>query len=272
MSASPDHGPSPTAPASRRGFGERLRLVRSKRNQDWWSIVLGGPVAQVMAAVIGDVRFITPNGVTWVAFACKLACVPLVLVGTREADLAAVVCMQLNVVLDCLDGVLARYRKAGSQTGAFLDKVTDSIGLLALGGAFAYRVHRQSGDATAALLLCAACALWSVRMYAYWVVAFIEKERGAPKPTATADNRRPFGELGFGARLAYYVTSTWRIVLFAEADVFFWLGLGLLAGWERPVAYIVAAGLGAWSAGIIVYRYVTVVRLDAWLRDKAIRP
>lgn len=268
MSASPPSAVTSDA-AQRPRFVERLRRARSKRNQDWWSIVLGGPIAQIIAAVVADMRWITPNRVTWLAFALKLACAPLVLVGSRHADIAATICMQLNVVLDCLDGVLARYRKAGSVTGAFLDKVTDAVGLLALGGAFAARVYRDTGDHVAALLLIGACALWSVRVYAYWVVAYIEKDKGAPRLTATADNRKDFGSLSFAERLGYYAASTWRIALFAEADLFFWLGLALITGWELPIAYVVGVGLGSWSLGILIHRYVTMVRLDAWLRRQA---
>jgi phosphatidylglycerophosphate synthase len=249
-------------------FAARLKRTRQKRNDDWWSIVLGGPLAQILAAILADVRWITPNGVTWIAFLLKLACAPLLLLGTRSADVAAVVCMQVNVVLDCLDGVLARYRKTGSATGAFLDKVTDAVGLVALSGAFALRLHRDTGDGLAALVLVLGTGLFLVRIYAYWVVAFIEKDKGAPKPTITADIRKEFGELTFGERLLYYAGSTWRIVLMAEADVYFWLALALLTGWMVPIAWGVGLGLGLWSIGIIIYRYVTVVRLDAWLKAR----
>ena len=249
-------------------FAARLKRTRQKRNDDWWSIVLGGPIAQVLAALLADVRFVTPNRVTWLAFLFKLACAPLIFVGTWTADLTAVVLMQANVVLDCLDGVLARYRKAGSATGAFLDKVTDAVGLLFLCGAFSLRLYRDTGDGLGALVLAAGCGLFLVRIYAYWVVAFIEKDKGAPKPTITADIRKEFGELTFGERLAYYAASTWRIVLFAEADVYFWLALALLTGWLRPIAWGVGLGLGLWSSGILIYRYVTVLRLDAWARAK----
>lgn len=246
-------------------FSARLARARQKRNDDWWSIVFGGPIAQVLAALVGHVAWITPNRVTWVGFVLKLACVPLILVEARAADLAAVVCLQVNVVLDSLDGVLARYRRAGSVTGAFLDKVTDALGLSAVLLAVAVRVHGE--DPAAALLLVGGCALWLVRIYAYWVVAFLEKEHGVPRPTITADIRKPFGAMRLGERLAYYARSCWRVVMFAEADVYFWLGVALVGGWLAPVARVVGVGLGAWSLIVLGYRYVAVRRVDAWRRE-----
>lgn len=244
-------------------FSARLARTRQKRNDDWWSIVFGGPIAQVLVALVAEVRWITPNRVTWASFVLKLAAVPLILAGSREADLAAVACLQLNVIFDCVDGVLARYRRAGSVSGAFLDKVTDLIGLFGVVLAVAVRLREAAPGAALALLV--GCGLWCARLYSYWVVAFIEKEHRVPNPTARADKRQPFGELRFGQRLAYYLRSTWRIALVAEADVYFWLGVALVGGWLVPVAWGVGVGLGAVSLAMVGYRFVVVTRLDALL-------
>src|SRR6185436_6163628 len=84
----------------RRSFAERYRLMRSRWNEDWWSIAFGGPIGNVLNAVIADVPWITPNGLTWLSFLCKLAAAPLLVLGDRGADLAAVVLFQLHTILD----------------------------------------------------------------------------------------------------------------------------------------------------------------------------
>jgi phosphatidylglycerophosphate synthase len=267
---------STTTTATGATLGERLRRMRSKRNQDWWSIVFGGPVATFLAAVVADVTWVTPNRLTWLAFVCKLGAVPLIIVGAgaggAPADLAAVVLLQLNAVLDCMDGVLARYRRAASVFGAFLDKVTDAIGLLAIMGAFGWRVRHETGDGAALVLCLVAAMLWITRLYAYWVVAFYEKEKRMPAPQAAAETRRDFGDLGLGERLRYYLASTYRVFFFAEADAFFWLGLALVTGWLRPIAWIYGVGLAAWSLGIVIHWTVRARAIDAWARGGGRQP
>ena len=50
--------------------------------------MLGGPVGNFLNAFIADVSWITPNAITWVSLLCKLACVPLLLLGTWAGDVA----------------------------------------------------------------------------------------------------------------------------------------------------------------------------------------
>jgi len=248
----------------RRSFGERLRLARSKRNEDWWSIVFGGPVAQVLTALIAEVGWITPNRLTWLSFLAKLAAVPLVLAGTPAAGIAAVALLQANVVLDCMDGILARYRGASSALGAFLDKVTDAVGLLAVMGAFGVRTYRDTGDGWALAVVLAGAGLWLARIYAYWVIAFFERQARVPEPTAGGELRADFGDLDLGGRLAYYGSSMWRVVLLAEADAFFWIGVALATGWLRPIAYVYGGGLALYSVALLVLRGRRAAAVDAW--------
>ena len=80
---------------------------------------------------------ITPNGVTWLMIAMGAAAgVTLLLPGWPGAVLA-VLCAQLQMLMDCVDGELARWRGHCSATGVFLDKVghylAEALILLALG-------------------------------------------------------------------------------------------------------------------------------------------
>jgi phosphatidylglycerophosphate synthase len=254
---------TPAAPP----FRERLRRARSKRNEDWWSIVFGGPIAQVLTALTAELAWITPNRLTWLSFLAKLAAAPLILQGSPGATLAAILLLQANVVLDCMDGILARYRKASSVLGAFLDKVTDAIGLLAVMGAFGLRTYRETGDGWAFAVVLAGVGLWQARVYAWWVLAYFEKQAGMPKPTSGGEPRADFGDLDLGGRLAYYAASTWRIVMLSEADAFFWLGLALATGWLQPIAYLYGGGLVLWSIGMLTQRALRAAAVDTWARQ-----
>jgi phosphatidylglycerophosphate synthase len=246
-------------------FAERYRLMRSRWNRDWWSIAFGGPVGNLLTALIADVRWITPNGITWVSFLCKLVAVPLLVWGY---DIAVIVMFQLHTVLDCMDGTLARYRKRPSVMGAFLDKVTDMIGLLAIMSAFGWRAAIESGDTRvllAAVLIAGAILL---RSYVFWVVAHFEREHEHVKPT-TGDLRKDFSSLTLGERLKMYVKWQWTVIEFAEADMYFWLSLGLAIGELRWTVYFLAIAVGIWTVLIIGRRYWTIHQIDVRKRTSS---
>jgi phosphatidylglycerophosphate synthase len=240
-------------------FTERYRAMRSRWNRDWWSIAFGGPVGNLLTAVIADVRWITPNGITWLSFLCKLAAAPLIVFGGY--DVLVVVLFQLHTVLDCMDGTLARYRKKPSVMGAFLDKVTDMIGLLAIMTAFGWRAGVETADARllAASILIAGALL--LRSYVFWVVAHFEREHEVQKPTA-GDQRKDFSTLTIGERFRMYVKWQWTVIEFAEADLYFWLSLGLLLDELRYTILGLAIAVGAWTVLIIGKRYWTIHQID----------
>lgn len=251
-----------------RSFGERYRLLRSRWNEEWWSIAFGGPIGNVLNTFIADVRWITPNALTLVGFLCKLVGGPLLLVRTPAADVAALVLLQLNTVFDCMDGSLARYRKASSVLGAYLDKITDAIGLSCVMLALGWRVYLDTGDAHAPLLGASIALTLVVRGYVYWVVAALERDAAVDRRTVGVDRRRDFSTMRWPERLRLYGASMWKVVLFAESDLFFWIGLGLLLHRLREAVYLMALGTGVWFVIIMVARLRTVLQLERMKRSR----
>ena len=239
-------------------------MMRTRWNEDWWSIAFGGPVGNVLTAMIADVSWITPNALTWLSFLCKLVAAPLLLVGSIEADIAVVVLFQGHTVLDCMDGTLARYRKKPSVMGAFLDKVTDMVGLVAIMSTLGWRAAVDSGDPRVLVVSMLIASLLLLRAYVFWVVANFEREHQVVKPTV-GDRRKDFSTLTLRERAIKYVTSMWKAIELAEADLYFWLSLGLLLRELRVTIYALGIGVGFWSVLIIGRRYWTIHRLD---RDK----
>lgn len=246
-------------------FRERYKLMRSRWNRDWWSIAFGGPVGNFLTAIIADVRWITPNGITWVSFLCKVAAVPLLLYGH---DIAVIVMFQLHTVLDCMDGTLARYRKKPSVMGAFLDKVTDMIGLLAIMSAFGWRAAVESGDAKVLLASVLIAGAILLRSYIFWVVAHFEREHEVAKPSV-GDLRKDYSTLTLGERFKMYVKWQWTVIEFAEADMYFWLSLGLVLRELRWTVYLLALAVGVWSVLIIGRRYWTIHQIDVRKRTSS---
>lgn len=246
--------------SERRSYGERYRLLRSKWNEEWWSIAFGGPIGNVLNAFIADVPWITPNTITLVGFLCKLAIVPLVITGGFECDVAAVILLQFAVVCDCMDGSLARYRKKPSVLGAFLDKVTDAIGIVAIFGAFGWRVYTETDDALALLISVGIATSLVIRGYVYWVVAALEKD--AARATTGVDTRLDYSRMSAGDRLRLYIKSMPRIIAFNESDLYFWLGLGLVLSESHTMIYVLGVALACWFVGIMTMRISTVIRLE----------
>jgi phosphatidylglycerophosphate synthase len=242
-------------------FAERYRQARTRWNVDWWSISFGGPIANIAIGLVGDVGWITPNRLTWLSFLCKLAAAPLLLVGRAPADVAAIVMFQLHTILDCMDGTLARYRRTPSAMGAFLDKATDMIGLLAIMACVGWRIYVDTGDAFALLVAMLIVGSILLRSYVYWVVHALERDRKSPAPTI-GDKRRDFSMMPFRERAALYAKSQLKIVSFSEADLYFWLSLGIAIGHMRELVYVCGVACGFWACVIVGFRFWTVVKLD----------
>lgn len=247
-------------------FAARLRLLRNKRYDDWWHIVFGGPLGVFVAAVIADVRWITPNRVTIVGFAMRLAGAALIVVREPWADYGAFGLLEASLVLDITDGSLARYRQQPSALGAFLDKITDGISLAALGFLLGWRAWLDGHDALHLMAGAFLGASYLLRCYMYWVVAYLERERGAAASVGPS-LVQPFGELSFGQRLRYYLAQSWRILLFGEGDVYFWVGLALLFHRPSDIVVPLAAAMGFWLVVISGKRIRTVIALDRQARS-----
>src|SRR3712207_4229243 len=66
---------------------------------------------------------ITPNGVTWLMIASGVAAGLALLLPGWPGAVLAVLCAQVQMLLDCSDGELARWRGRSSASGVFLDKL-----------------------------------------------------------------------------------------------------------------------------------------------------
>ncbi|MHA3837378.1 CDP-alcohol phosphatidyltransferase family protein [Terrabacter sp. AAH1] len=66
---------------------------------------------------------ISPNGVTWLMILTGLAGALVIPFGGVVGPLLAVVGMQLQILLDCSDGEVARWRQRFSPAGIYLDRI-----------------------------------------------------------------------------------------------------------------------------------------------------
>jgi phosphatidylglycerophosphate synthase len=255
----------PPAPST---YGQRLRLLRNKRYNQWYFNVIGGPLGALANAVIADISWITPNLLTVVGFVIRLAAVPLILDGAAGSHWLAAGALIASTILDCMDGGLARYRKRPSVTGAFLDKVTDLISWIAISAALGYRAWLDTG---AMLPVYAATFIgisYASRCYNWWIVSYFELEKGQ----VVATRAEGLEDLSFKQRLAYYARSTSLIVELGEGDVYLWLAIGLVTGHLREVLPALAVGMALWYVYLFIKRVRRTLQLDATAAAATRRP
>jgi phosphatidylglycerophosphate synthase len=125
-------------------MGAREVYQKTKKVPDlFWNRYVCRPLAAVVVSAIADTR-ITPNQVTLASFVVGIASAGLLIVLPGYVGLlVAVLVYQASYVLDCVDGMLARWRGLASPAGHLLDFLMDELKAFALLAAAAVRLHLE---------------------------------------------------------------------------------------------------------------------------------
>lgn len=216
-------------------FADRLRRVRNWQSSEFYAALVVRPIAIVVMLVIADWRFVTPNGLTALATLAKIGAAYTIV---TDHFIWAAVLLQLGLLLDHLDGTLARYRGTSSAFGSFFDKVSDLYTWLAITTAIGWVVYQRTGRADLLLM----SALSSLGMYATgymkwltaieearlkWLRARVDPAAAVARETHKAAPSAP-PERTAAEWLRFILSRLGRIVLFDEVDLFFWVGLALV--------------------------------------------
>jgi phosphatidylglycerophosphate synthase len=136
---------------------------------------------------------VTPNAVTWAMVAVGLLAAAVLTLPGVLAALAAAALIQVQILLDCVDGELARWRRQFSPAGIYLDRLAHFVTETALPIALGIRADGgwdELGGYTSLGLLAAVLALL-VRMEIVLVyVARAESGRPPLEDTAAASAPR----------------------------------------------------------------------------------
>ncbi|MFM8843885.1 MAG: CDP-alcohol phosphatidyltransferase family protein [Actinomycetota bacterium] len=105
----------------------RLRLSMANRaNDGFFSVFFLRKFSKILTWVAVKIGA-TPNQVTLISFAIGLYSAFCFAQGTFWQIFLGAVLLQLSIIVDCVDGELARYTRKFSQFGAWLDAVTDRV-------------------------------------------------------------------------------------------------------------------------------------------------
>jgi hypothetical protein len=124
----------------------RLRLKLANRaNDGFFSVFVLRRFSKLLtwaAVKIGA----TPNQVTLASFAIGLYAAYLFALGDTWSLIAGAILLQVSIIVDCVDGELARYTRKFSELGAWLDAITDRVKEYAVFLGLAYGAFVQHGQ------------------------------------------------------------------------------------------------------------------------------
>ena len=110
----------------------------------FWNMYVCRPIAAVLVDAIKGTR-ITPNQITLMSYVVAMAAaVLLVFLPGHVGIVVAVLVYQASYVLDCADGMLARWRGIQSTPGHLLDFLMDELKAFAILAATAVRLYRDA--------------------------------------------------------------------------------------------------------------------------------
>lgn len=204
----------------------RLKRIRNWQSTEFYARLVMRPLSILVMLVVADWQWLTPNLVTTLANVAKIAGAVLIVIDHHEHVIAAALLLQLGLLLDHLDGTIARYRHCGTAFGAFYDKVSDAVTWLAITGAIGWAAYRDHGDVLMPIAALASAYALLVLGYMKWIVAAAQAVAQRRAPGAPVIHEPP--ERTAKQWAAWFASSLARAFLFEEVDLFFWIGLGLL--------------------------------------------
>jgi len=192
----------------------------------FWNAYVCRPIAALLVSAIEGTR-ITPNQITLSAVFVALVSVGLLLLWPGHWGLiAAVVVFELSYVLDCADGMLARWRGSASPVGHLLDFLMDELKAFCLLAAVAVRLFMEQKDVRYLLL-----GLFGLVVLASGIAltTFVRRPEVAGPATAAATSpparslaRRLVALIESGAKfLIHYPSYLLYVALIGRIELYF---------------------------------------------------
>jgi phosphatidylglycerophosphate synthase len=236
---------------------EVYRATRKKHDLVF-NLYVMRPLAAGVVAVVAKTP-VTPNQITLInLFIFVVAMVLFVALPDYRGGLLAVLVLEVSYCLDCVDGMLARFKKIASKEGHLFDFFTDEIKAVLLASALPIRFWRAGGlgldgtvwpAGTAGFLLAGIAGAFVIAS-AISLTNFVRRPEVSGRETTveahyeTVETAKPKSLVGkiaglvtsFLRFLNHYPSHIWLFALAGRLDVFFWIyvainGLYLGRGW-----------------------------------------
>ncbi|NCZ73839.1 MAG: CDP-alcohol phosphatidyltransferase family protein, partial [Actinobacteria bacterium] len=122
----------------------RLKMA-NRANDGFFSVFVLRKFSKLLTWLAVRIKA-TPNQVTLLSFAIGLYSAYLFSRATFLATLVAAILLQVSIIVDCVDGELARYTRQFSKLGAWLDAVTDRVKEYMVFLGLAYGASKEGKD------------------------------------------------------------------------------------------------------------------------------
>ena len=240
--------------------------MKNRQAKDWWSITFGDPISWLVLAVIGDIKWITPIGITFLSFIFKVIPAALMLHGERCFIILSAILLQIGQVLDSMDGNLARYRNNTTLRGGFLDRILDGIGFIIIMSSLSWFTYQKTGESYYLLLGPVTAAMYLVICYSYWTTAYQEerylRKSKKVRPGSNVTNIEHI------STWTYIFNGQKKILSFKQADFYFWIGIGIILEINSYVIWILFIVLVIRVIERVQSRYFYLKLLDKGDRQK----
>jgi phosphatidylglycerophosphate synthase len=249
-----------------------VRFARATKSEDGFvATFVSRPLSRVLTPWVLRVG-LTPNQVTAVSVVVGLAAAALFAVGEPAALVAGALLLQLSLVLDCVDGDVARYTRRFSPMGAWLDASTDRLKEFACYAGLAWG---SGAGRTGWLLAAAMIALQTARHSVDYTFTAVRELREADVVHAALDDpddpaRRAVGDERAARAIELSRRSsagspavTWLKKVLHLGIGERWMVISLLAAAGRPAGALLT--LLVMGAGSLLYTSVgRTLRARSW--------
>ena len=209
---------------------KRYKAMKTRIAKDWWTVTFGDPASWLILSLIGDWQWITPARITILSFLIRIGGAIMIAIGNNSFVILGVILIQIGLVMDHMDGNLARYRKTTSLSGGFMDRIFDGASFFAIITALGWYSIKQGSPTYILLIASLAGAFYLLICYIYWSYAYYElKEKGEIVTLNPGAIEKNIAEI-----------PTWKIILngqklffkFHHIDYYFWISISIL--FEKP--------------------------------------
>ncbi len=228
-------------------MNEKLtRLWATKTKDDeWWSSFVTSPLAIAANYVAVEIKWLTPNRVTFLSFIIAIASAICIVRGGNANFVTAAILIHISHVLDCMDGQMARYHKTSSASGSYFDRLTDQIQVTLWFGAAGYAAYAQTQDVLPLGLAFVGVSFYSLRGYAKYVAIQTEMSRDSAYLSKIANKQTSPDRAGlaFSAmeNVQWFIAEQKKILRFDEGVFIFMLSLALMLDQLTPMLWVFAA-------------------------------
>jgi phosphatidylglycerophosphate synthase len=229
--------------------GIEIYRATRKKHDLLFNLYVMRPIAAVVVGLFAKTR-ITPNQVTILnLFIFVVAIALFVALPDYKGGLVAILVLETSYCLDCVDGMLARFKKIPSKEGHLFDFFTDEIKAVLLASALPIRFWRAGAlgidgrfweAGTAAFLLAGIFGAFTLAS-ATSLTNFVRRPEVSGRAQQveahyeTAQETKPKSLVGrlaglvttFLRFLNHYPSHIWIFALVARLDVFFWIYIAI---------------------------------------------